>query len=259
MFTTCYEQEAVTPMTIRRSNAYNRVVRSAAGVAVAGAALAAFAAPAAHADTLRSVTPAQAAAAPAAPAAFRLQPAPSFKTGKDALAGTALTALGVWRSFLSSGSLDDLGRFIDLRDRLATKSAQRLGVSARAMRAAWRSTDTTHQVALLAALTQLGTAYRGYKRIPGVGFDCSGLTSWSWQQAGVTIERQSGYQIRASEHVTQSAAKAGDLVYYPGHVMMYLGVAEAIVHAPYTGRSIELAFVPGKHSVRFGDPVGQTS
>ena len=126
------------------------------------------------------------------------------------------------------------------------------------MRVSWSTADSNHQVALLAAFTQLGTKYRRNASTPGVAFDCSGLTSWAWGQAGTQLFRQSRTQIRSSEPVTRETAQAGDLVYYPGHVMMYLGVDNAIIHAPFTGRNIELGFVSKRKadSALYGDPAG---
>ncbi len=54
--------------------------------------------------------------------------------------------------------------------------------------------------------------------------------------------------------VDADEAQAGDLVYYPGHVMMYLGVGDAIVHSRNSGSTVEITFVTGGRSVRFGDP-----
>ena len=59
---------------------------------------------------------------------------------------------------------------------------------------------------------------------PGVGFDCSGLTTYAWGGPASSSHRQSGSQISTRRHATD-AAEAGDLVQYPGHVMMWLGVA----------------------------------
>ena len=49
---------------------------------------------------------------------------------------------------------------------------------------------------------------------------------------------------------------AGDIVQYPGHVMLYLGVDGAIVHAlePVDRRRARLLRPPAR--VRFGDPKG---
>jgi cell wall-associated NlpC family hydrolase len=72
----------------------------------------------------------------------------------------------------------------------------------------------------------------------------------------VTLTRQSGAQIREAEPVTREEAQAGDLVHYPGHVSLYLGVVNAIVHSPYSGRDVEITFLSERrgNSVRFGDP-----
>ena len=67
-----------------------------------------------------------------------------------------------------------------------------------ALRDAWARADLPHQEAVLAALTQLGVAYRSNTSDPGVGFDCSGLTACAWGRAGVPLTRQSGAQINAA-------------------------------------------------------------
>ena len=51
-------------------------------------------------------------------------------------------------------------------------------------------------------------------------------------------------------------AQAGDLVQYPGHVMIWLGVDRAIVHAPYSGRTVEVDSFSTRRNVRYGDPTG---
>ena len=66
--------------------------------------------------------------------------------------------------------------------------------------------------------------------------------------------RQSGAQINGRPAVDQSAAVAGDIVQYPGHVMMYLGVGDAIVHAVNPAADVEIDVV--RRDVRFGDPLG---
>ena len=87
-------------------------------------------------------------------------------------------------------------------------------------------------------------------------FDCSGLTSFAWRSAGHELTRQSGSQISQAERLARDTAKAGDLVHYPGHVMMYLGVGDAIVHSVQTGRTVEIDTISGRrrNSVRWGDP-----
>lgn len=141
-------------------------------------------------------------------------------------------------------------------DALAVAVASKLGIDSAAVQAAWRAADGEHQVALVAALSQVGVPYRRNTSKPGVGFDCSGLTTYAWGQAGVSLYRQSGVQIRNAAKVTADSAQPGDLVYYPGHVMMWLGVGSAIVHSPFTGRNVEVSFVSKRRVSRvlYGDP-----
>lgn len=186
--------------------------------------------------------------------------APSFApvTGVDGLAGYANVALDSWVVYARTGSAKSLSQFNTLRDAVANEAARRLGLDGAAMKAAWRKADSAHQVALLAAFTQLGTKYRSNASSPGVAFDCSGLTSWSWAQAGRSLPRQSGSQIKTVKAVDRSTVQAGDLAYYPGHVSMYLGIDNAIIHAPFSGRNIEVGFFSKSrtNSIRFGNPVG---
>lgn len=133
--------------------------------------------------------------------------------------------------------------YVAERDSIAAEIAGRLGLDPVAMQQAWAKADTAHQVALLSALGQMGVPYRRNTSKPGKGFDCSGLTTYAWAQAGVSLTRQSAAQIRQSQARTIQTAQAGDLMYYPGHVMMWLGVGYAMVHSPYTGRTVEVSFV----------------
>lgn len=143
-----------------------------------------------------------------------------------------------------------------IRREIATEMANRLDIDPARMVAAWQAADVTHQLALMAAFTQLGVPYRRNTSKPGEGFDCSGITTYAWGVAGVTLTRQSGVQIRNAAPRTANTAMAGDLVYYPGHVMLWLGVDNAILHSPYTGRNVEVDTFTRRRSVRFGNPIG---
>ena len=136
---------------------------------------------------------------------------------------------------------------------VAAATAHELGVSRISMLQAWQRADSAHLSAVLSALTQLGVEYRSNTSEAYVGFDCSGLTSFAWREAGVELPRQSGSQISEAEERTPETAMAGDLVQYPGHVMMYLGVNNAVVHSSNPESDVEL-WVLGDRSVRYGDP-----
>jgi cell wall-associated NlpC family hydrolase len=119
------------------------------------------------------------------------------------------------------------------------------------MREAWGAAPLEKQQAVLAAMSQLGVPYRNLESDPEVGFDCSGLTRWAFAQAGVAIPRSSRDQFRESGEVELADAQPGDLVYYPGHVGMYLGVG-TFVHSPNSGNHVQAAHLPDK-SLRFAD------
>ena len=147
-------------------------------------------------------------------------------------------------------------RYATLRDQAASLAAVELGLPEAMMRDAWARSDLDKQTALLAALTQLGVPYRTNRSEPGVGFDCSGLTAYAWGVAGQELVRQSRGQINASQRVERNAAQAGDLMFYPGHVMMFLGIGDAIVHSRQRGSEVEITFLTGRHSrnIVFADP-----
>ena len=72
------------------------------------------------------------------------------------------------------------------------------------------------------------------------------------------IERISRDQIRTVAQVDRTTAQAGDLIYYPGHVSLYLGVDDFIIHSPFTGRDVEVSHISKRHSrsAKLGNPIG---
>ena len=62
------------------------------------------------------------------------------------------------------------------------------------------------------------------------GADCSGFTQSVFKHFGISIPRTSDAQGRAGREVSYSEAQAGDIIYYGGHVAIYLGGGR-IVHA----------------------------
>lgn len=197
-----------------------------------------------------------AAPAAAAPAAPSTPVAPDAIVGdphSPAVARLATLALDGWAVYERSGAAADREQFDAALAAAATATAGELGVSAPSVQQAWAAADEAHRVAFLSALTQLGVEYQSNTSEPFVGFDCSGLTTYAWSEAGVQLSRQSGSQIDDAAARTPETAMAGDLVQYPGHVMMYLGVPDAVVHSANQQSDVEI-WMLSDHSVRYGDP-----
>jgi cell wall-associated NlpC family hydrolase len=174
----------------------------------------------------------------------------------DPVADQAAQALALAKRYQETGEQAALTSFEQTLDLIAVAIAGRVALDPAEMQRAWAEADLEHQTALVAALSQLGVAYRRNTSNPGVSFDCSGLTSYAWSQAGLELTRQSTAQIRSAAPRDLETAMAGDLVQYPGHVMMYLGVDRAVVHSVMPGRPVEVYMVKARRTIKFGDPTG---
>ncbi len=98
--------------------------------------------------------------------------------------------------------------------------------------------QTAAKKAVAAALSKVGSRYVYATSGPN-SFDCSGLTSYAYRQAGITLPRSSRTQFSSGSRVSKSNLQPGDLVFYYSpisHVGIYIGNGK-IVHAanPRTG------------------------
>lgn len=99
-------------------------------------------------------------------------------------------------------------------------------------------------MAIRAAESQIGVPYQWGAEDPGVGFDCSGLTQWSWGQAGVGLPRTANDQYDATARVPLAGMEPGDLVFwgsggYAQHVGIYVGGGD-VVDAPSSGQDVQI-------------------
>lgn len=80
----------------------------------------------------------------------------------------------------------------------------------------------------------MGTQYRWGGKSP-LGIDCSGMTSMSYMLCGVMIYRDAsikeGFPVK---EIPYENKKPGDLLYFPGHIAMYMG-DDMYIHS--TGRN----------------------
>lgn len=85
------------------------------------------------------------------------------------------------------------------------------------------------------ALSYLGAQYRWGGKTP-LGIDCSGLVSMAYLMHGVVIYRDAAFKRGfALKKITLEQAKPGDLLFFPGHVAMYLGDGRFIHSTGHTG------------------------
>lgn len=83
--------------------------------------------------------------------------------------------------------------------------------------------DALRQRIVDTAMLYAGTHYRWGGKSP-LGIDCSGLTSMAYLLNGILIYRDArimdGFPLR---EIPREEMKAGDLLFFPGHVAMYMG------------------------------------
>ena len=72
------------------------------------------------------------------------------------------------------------------------------------------------------------------------GADCSGFTQSVHKHFGISIPRSSSAQANAGKSVSLSALQAGDIIYYGGHVGIYIGNGQ-IVHASTAKTGIKIS------------------
>jgi cell wall-associated NlpC family hydrolase len=98
--------------------------------------------------------------------------------------------------------------------------------------------------AVRAALTQLGVPYVWGGTTPGKGLDCSGLTQYSYHEAGLNIGRDTYAQINDGIPVPRSQIQAGDLIFpHAGHVQLALNNHQ-VIEAPYSGATVRISNMP---------------
>ncbi len=158
----------------------------------------------------------------------------------------------------------------DVADIIAAERARRAAAAAQAVAhpsAAQPSSNTPIKVeepagppppvrgsagkAVATARAQLGKPYEWGAAGPG-SFDCSGLTMYAWDAAGVALPHSSRAQFSSLPHVARSKIQPGDLLFY-GNPIHHVGIYEGggiMINAPETGENVR------RDSINRSDYVG---
>jgi cell wall-associated NlpC family hydrolase len=105
------------------------------------------------------------------------------------------------------------------------------------------------------ACAQIGKPY-GWGQSGPSSYDCSGLTSAAWGQAGISLPHNAAQQRNAVRYVERSDLRPGDLVFYYSdlsHVAMYAG-GGYVVHASRAGVPVGMAPVDQSPVHSYGRP-----
>jgi len=98
--------------------------------------------------------------------------------------------------------------------------------------------------AIAAARGQLGVPYVWGGTSPD-GFDCSGLTQWAFEHAGIELPRTSRAQAQEGQEVDADSMQPGDLIFFNSpvsHVGIYIGGGK-MIEAPQTGSDVKISNV----------------
>lgn len=95
-----------------------------------------------------------------------------------------------------------------------------------------------------AGLSQIGSPYVYGAESPGTGFDCSGLTYYAHQAAGLSIPRAAIKQRDASKPVSVGNLRPGDMVFFKtGPSSYHVGLMvdqQRFVHASVSKRKVRM-------------------
>jgi peptidoglycan DL-endopeptidase CwlO len=179
-----------------------------------------------------------------------------------------LDSLGQKKSEIVSGIADQRALVDKLKDQLsAAQAAAKAAAERRAALAAQATISSSSSTssgsgqsygpppgvspgaasAVAAAYSVLGVKYTWGGADPSTGFDCSGLTMWSWAHGGVSLPHSSSMQYSSLPHISRSDLQPGDLVFFYSpihHVAIYVGNG-MMIHAPHEGSVVSITSLSG--------------
>lgn len=146
--------------------------------------------------------------------------------------------------------------YLKARKMVSDKVALFFKFNSTALEKNWSRAPRDHQIAALAAITQLNVRYVTGKEDPYVQMDCSGLLWYAWRTAGVDIARQAVSQMDRLIRIERKDAILGDITGEGTHVQIYLGMGLAMIHAPFGGKLVKFKTMSAEQAARvvWADP-----
>ena len=97
--------------------------------------------------------------------------------------------------------------------------------------------------AIHVAASEVGVRYRYGGTSPRTGFDCSGLTQYSYARVGKRLPRTAQQQYRATIRINNRNARVGDLVFFHfGSTIYHVGIYAGhgyMYAAPHSGSRVK--------------------
>ena len=191
---------------------------------------------------------------------LRQQPSTSSQVLASMPNGASVKALGVWNGWFKinyggkTGYIHpDYLTFGGSTSSVSTTTSDSASDSANVI--SYAGTSEKRSQVLDYAAQFLGIPYVYGGSSPS-GFDCSGFTSYVFNNTVGSIPRVAQDQYDATAHVTRDELKPGDLVFFGSstasisHVGLYVGDG-TFIHAPHTGDVVKYESLSGSYTDRF--------
>lgn len=184
------------------------------------------------------------AATPSAPTGVTVPTPPAPSTPSTPSTPTSPSGTGTSGSGSSASSAPAQPTAAERRA-AARREARRHRREVRRHKRMMRMKKTMH--AFKIGTHQKGDPYSYGASGPGA-FDCSGLTSYAYKKAGLSLPRTSSAQAGAVRHIPRSKLHKGDLIFFTDggsvyHVGLFAGRHDGgtyVLHAPYSGTDVRV-------------------